>query len=513
MKFILHIIILILWVPSFFAQNNAINIESLGAVGDGVTLNTKVIQKAIDKAFLQKGGIVIFPKGNFLSGSIELKSNVTLLFKKGATLLGSTNPNDYYKMNFEGRPSTPKKDDNSQMALILAHKAENINILGKGKIDGQGLKLALNIDSLHHAGINIDPNYNYRRHRPNETMRPKLFRFSQCKNIVVKDVHVGESACWGLSFELCKNLNIDGITVVNRSYWNNDGMDITDCENVNVSNCNINAADDGICLKSYYPGYANQNINIYNCTIRSSASAIKFGSASYGGFKNVTIKKIKVFDTFRSALAFESVDGATIENIQVDDVVAKNTGNAIFIRLGHRDGKQAGTVKNIHIKNVQVQVPLSRPDIHYRLRGPEVNFFHNPFPASIVGIPNGKIENIVLENIEILYPGNAFKGMAYVPLSRLESVPEEIKGYPEFSMFGELPAWAFYIRHAKNITFKNITLRLAANDFRPAFVVDDVQNIELHQINVPKLSHPQYVLKNTTGAQLGIDEQQIIKME
>ena len=186
-------------------------ITKYGAIPDGKTLNTLAIQKAIDLAGKRKkGGRVVFPKGHFLSGSIALKSNVTLYFEEGAKLLGSTNPKDYYKMSFPGRPSSPKKDDNSQMALILAHKANNISLEGQGTIDGQGLKLALVIDSLHHAGVAIDPNYNYRRHRPSETMRPKLFRFSQCTNINIKDLNVGEAACWGLSFELCTNLVLDG---------------------------------------------------------------------------------------------------------------------------------------------------------------------------------------------------------------------------------------------------------------------------------------------------------------
>ncbi|MGE5943243.1 MAG: glycoside hydrolase family 28 protein [Flavobacteriales bacterium] len=474
-------------------------ITKYGAISDGVTLNTIAIQKAIDAAYKNKGGQVVFPKGRFLSGSIQMKTNVSLYFEEGAVLLGSTNPKDYDTMAFEGRPVSPKGDDNSQMALILAHKANNIKLSGQGTIDGQGLKLALTIDSLHHAGISVDPNYNYRRQRPSETMRPKLFRFSQCNNVMVKDLKVGEASCWGLSFELCSNLEIDGLTITNRSYWNNDGIDITDCKNVKIVNCDVNAADDGICLKSYYPDYYNDNIYIANCTIRSSASAIKFGSASYGGFKNVTIKDIQVYDTFRSAIAIESVDGAVIKNIDVSNIVAENTGNAIFIRLGHRDGEKPGSIKNVHIKNMKVQVPFGRPDINYDLRGPEVDFFHNPFPSSIVGLEGYTIENVVLENIEINYPGRASKGMAYVPLSRLRQVPEEVKSYPEFSMFGELPAYGLYVRHVNGMTMKNIKFTLDDADFRPAFVFDDVKNIQMEAIELPNNKQNQLVLKNVDG--------------
>nr|WP_315151053.1 glycosyl hydrolase family 28 protein [uncultured Flavobacterium sp.] len=477
-------------------------ITDYGSKADGKTLNTTAIQKAIDAAFKNKGGCVVFPKGIFLSGSIILKSNVSLYFEEGSILLGSTNPKDYFNMAFEGRPVSPKNDDNSQMALILAHKANNITLKGKGKIDGQGLKLALNIDSLHHAGIAVDPKYSLRRNRPNETMRPKLFRFSQCDNVLIEGLKAGEASCWGLSFELCSNLTLDNLTIVNRSYWNNDGIDITDCKNVKVINCNINAADDGICLKSYYPGYYNDSIYIANCTIKSSASAIKFGTASFGGFKNVIIKDIKVYDTFRSTIAIESVDGAVIENIDVSNIEAVNTGNAVFIRLGQRTGEKPGSIKNVRLKNIKVQVPFGRPDINYDLRGPEVDFFHNPFPSSIVGLEGYAIENVTLENIEINYPGRASKAMAYIPLNRLNQVPEAAKDYPEFSMFGELPAYGFYVRHANGIRMKNIKLTLEDDDFRPAFVFDDVQNLKMEAINLPNEKQKQLVFNNVVSAVL-----------
>ncbi len=322
------------------------NIVDYGAIADGKTMNTEAIQATIDAAHKRKkGGQVLLPKGTFLSGSIEMKSNVDVYLDEGAVLLGSTNPDDYKAMDTEERPNSPKNDDNSQLALVLANKVDNISLSGKGLIDGQGRGLALNIDSLHHAGVRIDPNYSEHRMRPSETVRPKLFRFSQCKQVKIADLEIKNAACWGLSFELCSDLNIDNLKLTNRAYWNNDGMDITDSQNVRITNCDVDSVDDGICLKSYYPGHFNDSIYIADCTIRSSASAIKFGTASYGGFKNVTIENIKVFDTFRSAIALESVDGGIIENIVIRNIEAVNTGNAIFIRLGHRDGETPGIVK------------------------------------------------------------------------------------------------------------------------------------------------------------------------
>lgn len=516
MKNLLFTFLLVFVVVSSFessakAKQRKYLVTEFGAISDGETLNTKEIQSLIDKVNKKGGGTIVFPAGKFLSGSLVLKSNVNIHLDEGAILLGSTNPVDYSQVEMPGRPESPKKDDNSQIAFLVAFRADNFTISGKGKIDGQGRALALNIDSLHHAGVIIDPKYNYRRMRPNETARPKLVRLSMCNNVTISELQLRNGSCWGLSFELCRNLILDGLQLVNRAYWNNDGIDITDCRNVQITNCNINSADDGICLKSYYPAYCNDSIYIANCTVRSSASAIKFGTASYGGFKNVKIENIKIYDTFRSAIAIESVDGGAIENIEVSNIIAENTGNAIFIRLGHRDGENPGLIKNIHIHDLKIQVPFGRPDINYDMRGPAVNFFHNPIPSSITGIPEFCVEDVLIENVEITYPGRASKGMAYVPLSRLNQVPENVKAYPEFSMFGELPAWGFYVRHIKGITFKNVKINLDNKDYRPAMVFDQVDDIEIINIDLQGANKEQIILKETNGLLIDDDAKLLIR--
>jgi polygalacturonase len=486
---------------SFAQAKKEYLITNYGAVGDGKIINTTAIQKAIDVATTNGGGKIIVPKGIFLTGTIELKSNIELHIEAKAMLLGSTNPFHYRSLDMKGRPESPKKDDNSQLAMLVAFKADNISISGKGTVDGQGTELAINVDSLHHAGIVIDPDYSVETNRPNEKMRPKLIRFSMCKNVSFSETNFKNSASWGLSLELCSHIKMDGITVFNRAYWNNDGMDITDSKNVSITNCKINSADDGICLKSYYPNYFNDSISIANCTIISGASALKLGTASLGGFKNITIKNIKIFDTYRSAIALESVDGGFIENINITNIVAKNTGNAIFIRLGHRSGTKPGVIKNVYIGNLTVEIPLARPDINYDIRVYEAGNY-NLLPASIVGIPGNYIENVTLENIKITYPGRASKGQAYFPLNRLSQLPEKTKNYPEFSMFGELPAWAFYVRHAKGLQFKNVTLTLENEDFRPAFVFDDVNNLKMDKIDLPTSNKKEIILNQSSHFQL-----------
>jgi len=149
--------------------------------------------------------------------------------------------------------------------------------------------------------------------------------------------------------------------------------------------------------------------------------------------------------------------------------------------LGQRNKVVApGTLKNVTLRNIKVEVAFKRPDYKYEIRGPELPFFHNTFPSSITGIPGHPVENVTLENIKILYPGRGNNGLANMPLSRLDDVPEKEAAYPEFSMFGELPAWGFYVRHVDGLVMKDVMIGIKAPDYRPAMVFDDVRKITSH---------------------------------
>lgn len=465
--------------PELFEKLQNKTILETKAIGDGKTLNTEVLQQEINQLSANGGGQLRFKAGTYLTGIIEMLSDVELWLEEGAILLGSTNPYDYDDPKGIGK----RGDEDVHCGLIVSDGASNIAFRGKGTIDGQGLELALAIDSLHHIGQRIDPSYNVKRMRP--TTRPKLLFLDNTDGILVEGITLKNSSGWGLSLHKSQNITISDCKIVNRGYWNNDGIDLNDCKLAQISNCDINSADDGICLKSDDSDDYCDKIQISNCRIASSASAIKFGSASYGGFQNITIKDIYVYDTFRSAIAIETVDGAKIDNILVDGINAKNTGNPIFICLGARHDDRAGICQNITIKNVVAEVPFGRPDEAYDLRGPEVNYFHNPWPSSIAGLPGQYIKNVTLENISLTYPGRATKGMAYIGLYRVKEVKEAEKEYPEFSMYGELPSWGFYLRHIDGINMKNVTLKLKDKDFRPAIVLDDVKNYTLVDMSYP----------------------------
>ena len=481
--------ILMFWMVTWLISNlvaQDYNIIDFGANADGKTLNTFSIQSAIETAYKDGGGRVIIPAGVFLSGTIHLKTGVSLHLDDHATLLGSTSPSDYDRISY-------------WKALIMAHNAKNISISGNGHIDGQGRALALHVDSLFYANQVDSSKYNFVEMRPKEYLRPVLIQFKGCENIKVKDINLLNASSWVQIYERCNGIEINGIKVVSDAYWNNDGIDIVDSRNVQILNCNIDSADDGICLKSHHPDYYCDSIIVSNCTVRSSASAIKFGTKSLGGFKNVLIQNIKVYDTFRSAIAIESVDGGFLENILVENIIAKNTGNAIFIKLGKRETERAvGSLKNVILRNISVEVAYERPDYAYDIRGPALPFFHNIFPSSITGIPGYNIEHVILENIEITYPGRGNKGLAYAPLSRLDDVPENASDYPEFSMFGELPAWGFYVRHVDGLVFRNIKLHAAAEDYRPAVVLDNVKNMTINALQINGKSKDKQIILHHT---------------
>ncbi|WP_340111809.1 glycoside hydrolase family 28 protein [Maribellus mangrovi] len=441
-----------------------------GIESNGTTLNTRSIQKAIDYIHDNGGGRLVFYVGRYLTGTIYLKSDVTIQLEEGAILVGSTNPFDYDRHGY-------------WTSLIFAFDEQNIGITGKGVIDGQGYKVANKILSMVHRGVIKDPN-DLLYDRPREGIRPQNIYFKGCRNVTISGILLKDPASWNQQYDQCKNVLIENITVDSKSYWNNDGVDIVDCDSVIVRNSYFDAADDGICLKSHSADHVCQNVFIHNNTVRTSANGIKFGTASNGGFKNIRIINNTVFDTYRSAITFAAVDGGFVENIEVDSLKSLHTGNVIFLRIGERKPGKKGRMENISIKNVYAEVPATKPDAGYNYEGPVEDLPRNISPAAIVGMPDDAIKNVRLENIEIHYPGGGNPLYAKVGLDELDQVPELPEKYPEFSMFKELPAWGFYIRHAEDIKFKNVKLICEKEDYRTAIVLDDVQGAFFKSLDV-----------------------------
>ena len=244
------------------------NITSFGAKADGKTVSTKAIQKAIDESSV-KGGRVIIPAGNFVTGTLFLKNNTTLFFEKNARLLGSKKLSDYPKTTVGFRFFG---DTWVYQALIIAHNVNNITIEGEGTIDGQG------------AAFPVTTKVKPDRYRD----RPYIFWIADCKNVTVKNIELRSSAMWLQSYIRCEKLRIDGIRVFNHANKNNDLMDIDGCKDVVITNIIGDADDDGITFKST-TDRISENIVVSNCILSSHCNAIKFGTESTAGFRNVTI--------------------------------------------------------------------------------------------------------------------------------------------------------------------------------------------------------------------------------
>ena len=422
-----------------------------GAKADGETLNTASLQAAIDYISTHGGGRLILKGGDFVSGTIYIKNDVTLHIEEGARLLGSLNPWDYVR-----------DPDANWTSFVFSIKQKNVGITGKGEINCRGFLVATKGVDYCHLGLIDDP---LKLDRLQEAKRPENLHFYKCENITVTGITLRDPASWNQQYDKCRNIYVDGLKVDAKSYWNNDGIDIVDCSDVVIRNCDFDAADDVYCFKSH-------------------------SKDGLGKFKHFRFKNIYIYDTYRSAITIATVDGAQIEDIEIDGVKSIHTGNPIFIRTGSRRPGDNPYMKDIVIKNVYAEVPFDKPDAGYMYEGPVEDLPRNVCPSGIQGIPGMPIQNITLENIEIVYPGKADKDYAYRGCTKaeLEAIPELEKSYPEFSNWKELPAWGFYIRHAEGVTFKNVKVSVAGEDYRPAIVADDVIGLNFQGVKIDQPS-------------------------
>jgi hypothetical protein len=442
-----------------FLSGNAwakdVDIRDFGAIADGTTLCSSAIQKAIDACSASGGGTVLVPGGTFLTGTILLKNNVELHLAKDAILLASVNhPQDYEA----GR------------GVIVADGISNAAVTGFGTINGQG----------------GNKRFQYGDNKGN---RPHVIFYKDSKNMVLREVHLINSAWWTVFLFRCDGVKVEGIDIHSQDNLNNDGLDV-DSRNVTISNCTIDCDDDGLCFKSDDDHFLVENITVTNCMIGSNCNAIKFGTASRCGFKNITIsncvihpasesklrkwstrwKNVPSDTTALAGIAIESVDGSHIERINISNISMTGIMTPIFLRLGNRSGLP-GELKDIIISSVTAK---SRSMI----------------TSSITGIPGSRVQGVILRDLIFENLGKGTLEEAAAP------VPEKEKAYPENGMFGAtLPAHGLYLRHADNITMENVQFRTANPDKRPAIVMDDATNVSLHNFQAEAPASDQALVK------------------
>ncbi len=452
-------------------------ITDFGAKSDTTVLCTSVLQQCIDLCSEAGGGRVVIPAGNYKTGSIVLRSNVNLHLELGATLYGSTDLQDYRCMTTSYkslRTHTPT------IQLVYADSVENVVIDGYGTIDGQGRvfpKLSWNDEGI---------------------TRPHLLRFIQSRNIFIKDISLRNSGCWMQHYLACDRVRIDGIKVTNRNNYNNDALDLDGCHDVIVRGVIADSDDDGITLKSTSPRLC-EDIAIENCIVSSHCNAVKLGTETNGGFRNISIRGIVVkpsddqstqfFGCPRgtSALSLEIVDGGLMENVSVDGMSIVGTESPIFVRLGHRgrgwtfskNGADAFVAQNVQGGNegaTRSQKPDSIETVG-SIRGVYINNVRardcGNYGCSITGLPGHPVEDVHVSNVSIHHNG----GLTKRQLSDINKALRDEKAaeYPEATMWGPLPAKGFYVRHARSVHFDNIETSTEQTDARPDFVKEDVQ--------------------------------------
>jgi polygalacturonase len=447
------------------------DVRARGAAGDGKSLDTQPINKTIDECYAAGGGVVYLPPGIYLSGTVELKSNVTLRLEAGAILLGSTNIADY--KDYPGTAFSDRQGYTSGRHLIFARDARNVGIKGPGRIDGQGPSFwkgglqpagspspRIEIAGCKWSGAGISPCAVLGRPSP-------MIELVGCKGVRIEDVRLENPAGYTLRPVNCEDVFIRGIVIQGPVYGpNTDGIDPTGSHNVFISDCLIQSGDDAICIKSENPyGEARitRNVTITNCMLTCCCNGLKLGTPSWGGFENITFSNSVIFNDPVAAnqriiagIALEMVDGGKFEGVVISNIRMQNVRTPIFIRRGNRNSRPdgtPGTMRGIRIDNVHATGAI--------------------FTSSVTGLPGFDVEDVTLSNIHI-ETDEGGQAAWVEPV-----IPEFPKAYPEASMHGNLPAYGFYCRHVNGLRMRGIEFGVAREEQRPAIVCDDVVRLDI----------------------------------
>ena len=419
------------------------DVRNFEARGDGRTYDTLAIQQAIN-ACEGTGGSVFLSQGVFLTAQLELKSGMTFYIDRNAVLLGGTKPEDYPEL-FPVGPANGMVAYVCRRSILYANQARSLTLDGGGTVDGQCKLVQM-------TGT--------------ESARPSLVRIFQSENVVVRNLTLKNPRMWTQVYDHCQNLVIENLKVEAPPDCKNlDGMDICDCRDVIVRNNVIAAEDDCICLKSHGAD-GLQNVTIENNDIRCyRANAIKIGTLTKGPIENIRILNNTVRYARLGGLCLESIFGSVIKNIRVQGLDIHRAGQPIFIRLGPRSLRNPGSIDDVLIERVRILQT-------HKETAPS---------CTITGMAGMKIGSVRFRDMYVEMPG----GMQDVP----GRPPERDKGeYPQSNIFGNTPAYAFYVRYAKDVVFEDVTIRPASYDVRSWLASEDAQVETINCVELKNLT-------------------------
>ena len=421
-------------------ERTLFNVRRFGAKGNGQTKDTRAVQRALDAAG-RDGGCVYLPPGQYLCGTLRLRSHVTLQLENGATLVAAPERGDFDDFEILGYNSfSDRETTDFNFALIRGRDLTNVAILGPGGIDMARKKRG----------------------------GPKPIALKLCRNILVRDLTIENAPNYNISLLGCDFVDIQGVTIRN-GYA--DGIDPDCCRHVRIADCSVESWDDAIAAKaSPSLGYLRptEHLTVANCVLSTTCNALKLGTESSGGFKDILFQNCSVFsDTSRwpghradSGLALEMVDGADLERVAVSNITMHDVCAPIFVRLGNRGRGQAK--------------PLPR-----RLRDVSISDIvatGASWASSIMGVPGFPVEGLSLRNLRVTTRGGGKPELAARP------VPEREAEYPDAGRFGDLPAYGLYCRHVDNLLLDAIHLAYEEPESRPALVLDQVSNADLRML-------------------------------
>lgn len=422
------------------------DVTNYGAIGDNSTMNTAAIQEAVDSCYTNGGGTVLIPAGTFLTGTIILKDNVMLEIASGAELKGSTSPNDYPQL-LNLLPTYTH--EYPQMSIIYAQNAHHVGVTGEGTLNGQGVYWQGSGDG------------------------PYGMRFLSCQNVLIEGVKLRNSAFWMMHNFNCDSLIIRNLDIKNFGSAHCDGLSIDGSRNVLIEDNTCDSGNDPLVIKSTGP-YNCENVIARNNSLATNARAIKIGTETNGGFRNIHIHDCEVVWSSISipgvlgeaacGINLSIVDGGWAEDVLVEKCTLEGVSVPLMIRLGDRARQYAdtvpitwvGTMEGIIVRDIEITAESTTPIL-------------------VSGIPGHYVKDVLLQNIHINYPG----GVQAVPLDY--DVPENIDGKPDCDMFGTTyPSGGVYARHADNLTLDNVCFTFDNQDHRQTVFFTDVLNSDVY---------------------------------